>query len=251
MNDQSYVTYDPRIPKHLPVLTKLIITFTVLMYIVEIFFNALYSEKAIILLGAKWNEGITNGEYWRFITPTFLHGNLIHLILNLFALHIFASELESIYGTFRFLILLLLTSWGAILASYTFSPGIAIGASGVVFGIIGGLIVFFFRQREKVGGAILKFKTMYTLVIINIILGLVIPRIDNAAHIGGLITGLLIGWFISPEYNVQKDEESEKLIIVKRKDTFRTFSGMFLTATILFWLSKLAICAFAVANQSS
>lgn len=241
MSDQNYVTYDPRIPKYSPFLTKSIITFIVLMYIVEIVFNALHSEKTIILLGAKWNEGITNGEYWRFITPTFLHGNLIHLILNLFALHLFANELESIYGTFRFLLLFLTTSWGAILASYAFSPGIAIGASGVVFGILGGLIIFFFRQREKVRGAHLKFKTMYTLGAINIILGIIIPKIDNAAHIGGLMTGLLIGWFISPEYNIQKDEETDKLTIVKTKDTIRTFSGIFLAITILFWLSKLAI----------
>jgi len=138
MSSENHVTYDPRIPKYLPILTKSIIAFIVIMYIVEIFFNALSSEKAIILLGAKWNEGITNGEYWRFITPTFLHGNLIHLFLNILALHIFANELESIYGTHRFLILFILTSWGAILASYTFSPGIAIGASGAIFGIIKG-----------------------------------------------------------------------------------------------------------------
>lgn len=241
MSSEAYVTYDPRIPKYMPLLTKLITTSIIFMYIVEIVFNALFSEQALILLGAKWNQGITNGEYWRFITPTFLHGNLIHLFLNLFALHLFANELESIYGTPRFLVIFLLTSWGAILASYTFSQGLAIGASGALFGIIGGLITFFFRQREKISGAHLKFKTMYTLVFINIIFGMLIPRVDNAAHIGGLITGLLLGWFISPEYTIEKDNEAGKLLVVKKIDTPRVLSGIFLVLTILFWLTKLSI----------
>ena len=241
MSADEYVTFDPRIPKYTPVITRAIISLIIVMYIVEIFFNALYSEKAIILLGAKWNEGITQGEYWRFITPVLLHGNLIHLLLNVIALNIFANELESIYGTLRFLLIFLLSSWGATLTSYAFSTGIAIGASGALFGIIGGLIIFFFRQREKVTGATMKFKAMYTLVIINLLLGLFLPRIDNSAHLGGLITGLTVGWFISPEYHVEKDEQHEKLLIVKKADKNRVLSGLILIITILFWLTNLTI----------
>lgn len=248
MNKEDYVTFDPRIPKYNPYLTKTLITFILTMYFIEIFYGALYSEKGIIILGAKWNEGITNGEYWRFLTCTFLHGNLIHLFLNLAALHIFGQEVESIYGTFRFILIYLLTSWGAGLASYIFSPGIAIGASGAVFGIIGALIVFFYRQREKVTGANYRFKTMYTLVIINILLGLAIPKIDNAAHLGGLITGLFLSWFIAPEYKIEKKEIEEKLMVVQKKDSPRILSGLIFVLTILFWLTKFAINQHIVKN---
>ena len=82
--NEEYVTYDPRIPKHKPSLSKAIIIFIAIYFGIEILFDALYSEEAIILLGAKWNEGIANGEYWRFLTSTFLHGSLIHLLLNSF-----------------------------------------------------------------------------------------------------------------------------------------------------------------------
>jgi len=234
--NEEYVTYDPRIPKHKPSLSKAIIIFIAIYFGIEILFDALYSEEAIILLGAKWNEGIANGEYWRFLTSTFLHGSLIHLFLNLAALHIFATEVESIYGSLRFLIIYLLTSWGAGLASYAFSPGLAIGASGAAFGIIGALIIFFYRQKDKIPGANLKFRSMYTLVIINLALGFMIPRIDNAGHLGGLLSGLLLAWFIAPEYKLEKEEGVLK--VVQKPDKSRVISGIVLVITILFWLTK-------------
>ncbi len=241
MNPEELVNFDPRIPKHKPVLTRIIIVLICIMFIAEIYFKGLYSDKALIILGAKWNEGITNGEYWRFFSCTLLHGGLLHLFLNLAALHIFGSEVESTFGSFRFLLIYLISSWGAGLASYAFSSHLAIGASGALFGIIGSLVMFFFRQRERVSGATMRFKSMYTLIIINLMLGLLIPRIDNSAHIGGVITGLITGWFISPEYNIEKDEMIGKLHVVKKRDLTRVIAGLFLVLTILYWLTKLAI----------
>lgn len=237
---KEYVTYDPTIPKYKPAITKALIVMISFMFLVEIFFNAIQSEQVIIFLGAKWNEGIANGEYWRFLTSTLLHGSLIHLFLNLAALYIFATEVESIYGSFRFLLIYLLTSWGAGLASYAFSPYLAIGASGAVFGIIAALIVFFYRQKDKIPGANLKFKAMYTLVAINLLFGFIIPRIDNAGHIGGLLTGLLAAWFIAPEYKLEKSEELSRLEVVQKPDLPRVLSGVFLTITILFWLTMVS-----------
>ena len=161
--------------------------------------------------------------------------------LNITALYIFAFEVESIFGPFRFLLIYLISSWGAGLASYAFSSGIAIGASGALFGIIGSLIVFFFRQREKMSGANLKFKSMYTLVIINLLLGFLLPRIDNSAHLGGLISGFITAWFISPEYILKKDERIGELSVTKKKDLYRVLSGLFLIITVLFWLTRLAV----------
>ena len=239
MSTEDYVTFDPKIPKYKPILTNILIVIISIMFIVEVFFSA-FNDKALIILGAKWNEGISHGEYWRFFTCTLLHGNLIHLFLNLAAIYIFGKEVESVYGSFRFLLLYLLTSWGAGLASYYFSPGVAIGASGAVFGIIGALIIFFFRQREKVSGATMRFKSMYTLVAINLLLGFMIPRIDNSAHIGGLITGLVSAWFISPEYKIEKDEVSNKLEVVRRKDVKRLILGVMLVICILVLLTSRA-----------
>ena len=241
MSENDYVIFDPKIPKHRPILTKLLIILILTMFVVEVFYTAKYGEQGIIILGAKWNEGITNGEYWRFFTCALLHGSFMHLFLNLAGFYIFGKELESIYGPFRYLLICLLTSWGATLASYTFSPGIAIGASGIVFGIIGSLIAFYFKQKNKVTGAKYKFKSMYTLVIINLLFGLFIPRIDNSAHIGGILTGLLSGWLLSPKYKILKDEELQRLKVIEEKNVARFFTGVMFLILLLVWLTKTAI----------
>ncbi len=241
MNKTDYVTFDPKIPKHKPIITKLLIILISVMFLVEMVYMLKYGEKGIIILGAKWNEGITNGEYWRFFTCALLHGGLMHLFLNLAGLYIFGRELESIYGPIKFLFICLLTSWGSTLASYTFSPGIAIGASGIVFGIIGCLISFYFIQKGKVTGADYKFKSMYTLVIINLILGLMMPRIDNSAHIGGIATGLASGWLLSPKYEILKDDKNQRLKVIEEKNIMRFIFGIMFLILLLVWLTRLAI----------
>ncbi len=241
MDQNDYVIFDPRIPKHKPALTKLLIILITVMFIIEMAYITHYGEKGIITLGAKWNEGITNGEYWRFVTCTLLHGSLMHLFLNLAGLYIFGRELESIYGSARYLLIYLLTGWGSTLASYIFSPGLAIGASGVVFGIIGCLISFYFSQKGKVTGANYKFKSMYTLVIINLILGFMMPRIDNSAHIGGILTGLFSGWLLSPEYEILKDDEHQKLKVIEKKSTSRSVFRVIAIVLLLLLCTKLAL----------
>ena len=237
----KYVTFNPQIPKYQPTITKILILIISLFFLTELYLNATHSDKTLIILGAKWNEGITRGQYWRFLSCVLLHGNILHLFVNIAALYIFGREVESIFGSFRFLILFLYSSWGASLTSYIFSPGISIGASGALFGIIGGLIIFFFRQRENVSGAILRFKSMYTLVAINLLFGFLIPRIDNSAHIGGLITGLFTSLFISPEYEIKKDDFQEVLYVKRNKNITKLCFGIFLIGALLLYLSKTAI----------
>ena len=238
MQFDNHVIFDPKIPKHKPIFTKILLVLILTMFIVEIYFNALYSDKAIIILGAKWNEGIRHGQYWRFITSTFLHGNFFHLFLNMMAIYIFGQELESIFGKIRFILLIFLSSWGATLSSYIFSPNTAIGASGLVFGIIGATMVFFYKQREELSGAILKFKAMYTIAVINLICGFILPKIDNYAHIGGLITGMTLSWFISPEYKIEKDETNNKLTVTEKTETPIATCGTLLVTLILYFISK-------------
>ena len=241
MPTDNYVTFNPAITKHKPIITKLLIIIILLMYLIEIYFNAIYNDKVLILLGAKWNEGIKGGEYWRFITCSFLHGNIFHLFANIAAFYIFGREVESVFGTIRFISLFILSSWGATLTSYIFSPNIAIGVSGAIFGIIGAIMVFFYRQREKLIGAKLKFKTMYTLILINLLFGFFLPKIDNFAHVGGLITGTLLSWFISPEYKIEKIEEENKLILVKKNDLLRVCIGILIITITLYLITKFTL----------
>lgn len=241
MEDKIYETFDSRIPKHKPFITNFLIFVILFMFSIEVLLNAFYSDKTLIILGAKWNEGITRGEYWRFFTCTLLHGNLIHLLLNLTALYIFGQEVESLFGYFRFSLIYLFSSWGAALSSYAFSPNLAIGASGAVFGVIGALIIFFYKQKDKVTGAKLRLKSMYTLVIINLLLGLVLPRIDNFAHIGGVISGIFCSWIISPKYIIQENKMSKLISVIKSPDKLKTTCGIITLITIFTILTKLTV----------
>ncbi len=241
MELEDYAEFDPSIPKYKPFLIKKITFLIIIMFIIEILSNALQDNKAIITLGAKSIPEITNGEYWRFLTCVFLHGNIFHLMLNLGGLYIFGKEVESIYGTFRFFLIFIFSAWGAGLTSYIFSDGIAIGASGAIFGILGSLIVFFYKQKEKITGANIKFRSMYTVAIINIVLGFLLPRIDNSAHVGGLVAGLIISWFLSPEYRIEKDDSLNKVYITRKKNIQKALTGIVLTLLILYLLTYFAI----------
>lgn len=223
------------IPKYKPFFTNILIVVIAIMFLIQTFlvFTTGDLEKVLITLGAKWNYGIKHGEYYRFITCAFLHGSLVHLLLNLVTLNAFGKELESIFGKFRFLLIFFISAWGASLTSFIFSPYLAIGASGAVFGIIGSLTVFFYKQKDKLVNSEAKFKTMYTLAGLNLIFGFLIPNIDYSAHIGGLITGAIISYFISPEYLV--DEEHLK-IKEKNKQAFEIF-GLLTICIILCFIS--------------
>src|SRR6185295_10538834 len=105
----------------------------------------------ILDLGAKNNAKILGGEYYRFVTSMFLHGNLLHIAFNAYALYVLGPETERVYGTPRFLALYFIAGLAGGLASYTFSPNDAVGASGAIFGLIGGLAAFYYISRKLFG----------------------------------------------------------------------------------------------------
>jgi len=196
------------IPKSKPIFTNLFLCTIGILFIIEIVltFSTHNFSKTLILLGAKWNTAINNGEYWRLLTYGFLHGNLIHLLLNMIALHVFGREVEMIYGNVRFLIIFLFSIVAAGITSYNFSSGIAIGASGGLFGVLGALMYFFYKEKKEIVGAEMRFKSMYTLLIINIVFGFLIPNIDNSAHFGGLISGAILAFILAPKYEIINPE---------------------------------------------
>ena len=135
-----------------------------------------YADNAVLVA--------VQDEYYRMITSAFLHANLFHLAFNMFALVSFGSQVEATIGSVRFVPLYFLAAVGGSAAShYVGMPlGFSVGASGAVFGVLGAYFVIA-RNRgldtRQVGG----------LIVLNLVLGSLIPQIDNAAHVGGLITG--------------------------------------------------------------
>jgi membrane associated rhomboid family serine protease len=131
--------------------------------------------------------GVADGEYWRLLTATFLHGGFIHLALNMYALYLFGPPLEAAMGRARFLALYLLSALGGSAASYAFSAPNqpSLGASGAVFGLLGAFFIVNRRLGRDTSG-------LLVLVAINFAFGFLAPNIDWRAHLGGLIAGGLV-----------------------------------------------------------
>jgi rhomboid protease GluP len=191
---------------------------------------------ALLALGAKWGPAIQAGEYWRFLTPIVLHGNLLHLAFNSYALFSLGPEAERIFGTRRFLVIYLIAGFAGTLASFILSPGLSIGASGAIFGLIGALAAFFYRAKSLIGAEASRQQVtqLITMAGINLFLGLTVPTIDNAAHIGGLIAGGAAGYVLSPSYAI--DDRLYPPVVVRTDraaSTWLTVGGIVVVLVVL------------------
>lgn len=162
--------------------------------------------SAILQLGWKQNDLILSGQYWRFLTAMFLHGNLMHIFFNGFALFALGPETERIFGTPRFLVMYFLSGFAGGVASYAMSPSPSVGASGAIFGLIGALAVFFYLARDILGDmGRQQLQSMIFIIVINLFIGFSFGGvIDNWAHIGGLIGGALASLVLAPRFAIDQ-----------------------------------------------
>lgn len=153
------------------------------------------SPRKLLDLGALFPPAIALGhQYWRLLTPMFLHAGLIHLAFNSYALYLFGFLVEDAYGKVQFTTIYFIAGFLASVTSFAFGPPIAVGvgASGAIFGLLGAWVVFNYRRRTSpMASANLRWALM--LIGLNIILGFSIPGIDVRAHFGGLVAGALLG----------------------------------------------------------
>jgi rhomboid protease GluP len=144
---------------------------------------------------AKVNDRIHAGEVWRLLTPMFLHAGLGHLLFNFAALLAFGQMVENLFGWPRLLLVYFSAGIVGFVASVLANPLPSIGASGGIFGLIGILLAVGvrYRQRWPITARKLLIAEMALCVGINISLGFLARFIDNAAHLGGLVTGIAWG----------------------------------------------------------
>lgn len=149
-------------------------------------------SRTLVRLGAKYGPLIAMGEWWRFITPIFLHGGILHIAFNTWVMLDIGPAVEEIYGSHKFLVLYVVTGAAGFVLSYFWHPyAISVGASGSLCGLIGAMIAYGHRNRTRLGDSV---KSMYLRWAIYILVfGLLVSGIDNAAHIGGLAAGVLFG----------------------------------------------------------
>ncbi|EJO5346264.1 rhomboid family intramembrane serine protease [Clostridium botulinum] len=189
-------------------ITKIIIGINVFMYLITVFLSGsiLTSDiRVLIFLGAKVNSLISNGEYYRLITAMFLHGGLIHLLLNMYALSSIGPLVETYFGKTKYLVVYFISGILSSYFSYLFSSSVSIGASGAIFGTLGATLIIAYKNRKKGGKEFLN--NIISVIIINLILGFSIPNVDNFGHIGGLIGGVIITLLlVNRKKNVENTE---------------------------------------------
>ncbi len=153
------------------------------------------SERQLFDLGALQPLAIASGQYWRLFSAMFLHGGLLHIAFNAYALYLFGSMIESNLGTTRLLLIFFVTGFVASAASYAFGPldSIAVGASGAIFGIFGAFIAYNYRRRHLAMAAA-NLRWAATLLVLNAFLALGFGAIDWRAHVGGLVAGVVAGF---------------------------------------------------------
>jgi rhomboid protease GluP len=150
--------------------------------------------------GANIGPYTLSGQWWRLLSYMFLHGGLMHIAFNMWCLWDLGALCESLYGRWTFGALYLLTGVGGGLASVAWNPGtFSVGASGAIFGLAGALLASFYLGEFSVPKAALSgpLKSLAFFVGFNLFFGQVVGGIDNACHIGGLITGLILGALIA------------------------------------------------------
>ena len=156
--------------------------------------------QQLLAHGANFGPSTTDGEWWRLGTSMFLHVGVIHLLVNMYALWNLGPILERFVGNVGFAILYVLAGLGGGLASIAFNPDVvSAGASGAIFGLLGGLVGFVLPRRDSVPARIF-WGMLYSggvCIAINLVIGWTFPFIDNAAHLGGLATGFVAGLLLS------------------------------------------------------
>lgn len=142
---------------------------------------------------------MAEGQAWRLVSSVFLHSGFLHLALNMLSLYFLGSFVEASFGRGRFLALYLLSGLSGGIAYLYFGGFVspAVGASGAIFGLLGGVLGYAVR-RGTFSWQNPVIRQLLILLAINLYLGLSIPNVSNTAHMGGLAGGLVFGFLVAP-----------------------------------------------------
>jgi rhomboid protease GluP len=174
-----------------------------------------FPGRELVHWGANVGALTFSGEWWRLLTNVFVHGGLLHIAFNMWCLWNLGALCESLYGRWTYAAIYLICGLGASLASAAWHPYVpSVGASGAIFGLAGALIAAFKLGEFSVPRSALSgtLRSLGAFVIYNLIFGALIPGIDNTAHIGGLITGLIVGALIAL-IAPQQDQDPRRVAI--------------------------------------
>jgi rhomboid protease GluP len=254
MNQDNPTPYDTNPPSEVPggplaairvyrpYVTYTLLGICVVVFLLQLATQSLSGTDIPSTWGIKANGLILQGQVWRLITPTFLHGSIFHIAFNMYALFYLGSTLERFYRHRRFLLLFLLGGFAGNVMSFMFSPHPSLGASTAIFGLLGAEGVLLFQNREVFGNIARRALSQVIMIaVVNLVIGLSTPSIDIWGHIGGLIGGTLFAWFggplikrqgLYPAYAV-KDVRTNREVIIAGVGVGALFSFLALATIFL------------------
>ena len=172
----------------IPIITYILIAINIVIYIFGVFFT---NYDVFLNVFSIHGPSIRAGQYYRLLTGIFIHNGIFHILFNCYALYILGSQIESFFGKVKFTIIYLFSGLIGALFSMTFGGNYAsVGASGAIFGLMGSLLYFGYYYRVYLGNVVKS--QIIPLIVANLVIGFISPGIDNYAHIGGLLGGILI-----------------------------------------------------------
>ncbi len=211
-----------------PYITYFLIAVNVIFYVVPMLLG---SDVYQYIIDAYCIHGpsIRAGQYYRLLTGIFLHGSIVHLLFNCYALYVLGGQIESFFGKFKYIIIYLFSGLTGSLLSITLSGNVgSIGASGAIFGLMGALLYFGYHYRVYLGNVVKS--QIVPLVLLNLAIGFISSGIDNWGHIGGLIGGIVITMALGVKEKSSNFEKINGWIICTIFLIFLMFMGFVMAA---------------------
>ena len=187
-------------------------------------------QRTLVDFGGKYGPAILAGQWWRLITAGFLHGGVLHILMNMWVLFDVGAQVEESFGIARYLAIYLVSNVTGFLSSMYWSPQtLSIGASAAIFGLIGAMIAMGVRDRSSYGSAV---RRLYGRWAIFALVLSVLPGIDMGAHIGGLAGGFIMGFICgTPGYSRPVERIWQAISGLAVAVTAFAFLEMFLSLT--------------------
>ena len=198
-----------------PIVTYTLIGLTAVIYLIQALTKARYGADIPMVYGAKISPYITYyHQYWRLITPVFLHGSVMHILFNMYALFTLGPSLEHYYGHWDYLRFYLICGFAGNVLSHVVSPkSVSVGASTAIFGLLAAQAMFLWKNRRIIRNYKRALQNIGFVLIVNLLLGLN-GGIDNWGHFGGLLGGLLLSYLMGPEITFIYDEANDRTVMV-------------------------------------
>ena len=197
--------------KKYPIMTYIFMGICIAMFLITSFLSGNFIEldaNVLYKYGAVINISNMNSylELYRLITSVFLHGGLLHLACNMYSLYVIGPQLESFFGKVKYTIIFIVSGILGNLLSVAFLQNnfVSVGASGAIFGLLGALLYFGYHYRVYLSGVIKS--QIIPIIILNLVIGFMTTSINNVAHIGGLIGGILISKAVGVKYKSTKSD---------------------------------------------